>query len=111
MKRADIAKRTRIKRILASTLVANTITQAPYVFAKHKTQIRVLGTHATLQEPLREEAMKDLGIALFSKLKATPLYPKKHLYFQRILMSMNNGQIALTFYGRQVLPKPLTLNA
>ena len=36
--------------------------QAPYVFAKAKYTVRVMGTHVTLQETLRQQAMKDLGI-------------------------------------------------
>lgn len=38
--------------------------QAPYVFARNKTKIRVLGTHVTLQEEIRQRAMSDLGIEL-----------------------------------------------
>ncbi len=37
---------------------------APYVFARKKYRLRVLGTHVTLQEPLRQQAEKDLGIEL-----------------------------------------------
>ncbi len=37
---------------------------APYVFAKKKPTLRILGTHVTLQEELRQKAMKDLGINL-----------------------------------------------
>lgn len=36
--------------------------KAPFVFAKKKTTLRVLGTHVTLQEEIRQRAMKDLGI-------------------------------------------------
>jgi len=36
--------------------------KAPYVFARKKYKIRVLGTHVTLQEELRKQAQKDLGI-------------------------------------------------
>ena len=38
--------------------------QAPYVFAKKKFKIRVMGTHVTLQEALRVQAQKDLGIEI-----------------------------------------------
>ena len=38
--------------------------KAPYVFAKTKTTLRVLGTHVTLQEEIRQKAMADLGIHL-----------------------------------------------
>lgn len=37
---------------------------APYAFAKTKRTLRVLGTHVTLQEPIRQQAEKDLGISL-----------------------------------------------
>ncbi len=37
---------------------------APYVFAKTPTTLRVMGTHVTLQEEIRQQAMKDLGINL-----------------------------------------------
>lgn len=43
----------------AASLVA-----APTVWAKKKFSLRVLGTHVTLQEPLRVQAQKDLGIDL-----------------------------------------------
>ncbi len=36
--------------------------KAPYVFSKQKTTLRVLGTHVTLQEEIRQKAMEDLGI-------------------------------------------------
>ncbi len=36
--------------------------KAPYVFARNRTTLRVMGTHVTLQEPLRLRAMKELGI-------------------------------------------------
>ena len=37
---------------------------APYIIAKKRPVVRVLGTHVTLQEELRMLAMKDLGIDL-----------------------------------------------
>ncbi len=45
---------------LAACVVAG---KAPYVWAKKaRPKLRVLGTHVTLQEPLRERAQKELGI-------------------------------------------------
>lgn len=35
---------------------------APFGFVRQKRTLRVLGTHVTLQEPLRQQAQKDLGI-------------------------------------------------
>lgn len=40
------------------------ISKAPYVFAKNKVTLRVMGTHVTLQEEIRQKAMADLGINL-----------------------------------------------
>lgn len=37
---------------------------APHVFSQQRTKLRVLGTHVTLQEELRQRAMQDLGIDL-----------------------------------------------
>ena len=37
---------------------------APYVFSKPKVTLRVMGTHVTLQEEIRKQAMADLGINL-----------------------------------------------
>ena len=37
---------------------------APYVFTRRKRKIRVLGTHVTLQEPIRLQAQQDLGIEI-----------------------------------------------
>lgn len=37
---------------------------APTVIAKTKTKLRVLGTHVTLQEQIRQKAQKDLGIEI-----------------------------------------------
>lgn len=43
--------------------VASTLAfKAPYVFAKNTSTIRVMGTHVTLQEELRQKAMLELGI-------------------------------------------------
>lgn len=43
---------------------AATLAASPTVWAKKKFTLRVLGTHVTLQEPLRERAQRDLGIDL-----------------------------------------------
>ena len=40
------------------------VATAPYVFSKRKQKIRVLGTHVTLQEPIRLKAQEDLGIEI-----------------------------------------------
>ena len=40
------------------------VMNAPYVFSKSKVTLRVMGTHVTLQEEIRKQAMADLGINL-----------------------------------------------
>ena len=60
----ELSRRDFLKRsfFTSVTLAASSI--APTVFAKKKYKIRVLGTHVTLQEPLRKQAEKDLGISI-----------------------------------------------
>ncbi|WP_338365609.1 extracellular solute-binding protein [uncultured Pseudoalteromonas sp.] len=58
----DTSKRTTLKKLAAVSLTAGVITHAPYVFARKKITLRVLGTHVTLQEAIRKQAMLDLGI-------------------------------------------------
>lgn len=58
----DIPKRSTLKKLAAIGLTAGAITHAPYVFARKKVTLRVLGTHVTLQEAIRKQAMSDLGI-------------------------------------------------
>ncbi|MDD9951778.1 MAG: signal peptide prediction [Zetaproteobacteria bacterium] len=48
----------------ASTGIALTAPVAPTVFARKHSTVRVLGTHVTLQEELRQRAEQDLGIRL-----------------------------------------------
>lgn len=57
-------RREFIKKSCKTTIGASVVTRAPYVFAKKKFHIRVLGTHVTLQEELRKQAEKDLGITI-----------------------------------------------
>lgn len=48
-----------------STLLAGVTAlsgKAPFVFARTKPTLRVMGTHVTLQEEIRQKAMADLGI-------------------------------------------------
>ncbi len=42
---------------------------APYIIAKTQTTLRVMGTHVTLQEEIRKQAMADLGINLIFEPK------------------------------------------
>lgn len=59
MKRRCFIKHT---AIAGATAIASS--KAPYVFARNKYRLRVLGTHVTLQEELRLHAERDLGIEL-----------------------------------------------
>ncbi|MBB1379871.1 PotD/PotF family extracellular solute-binding protein [Pseudoalteromonas sp. SR43-2] len=58
----DNPKRSTLKKLAAIGLTAGAITHTPYVFARKKVTLRVLGTHVTLQEAIRKQAMSDLGI-------------------------------------------------
>lgn len=60
----DISKRDSLSTIAKAGITACAVVKAPYVFSRSKTRIRVLGTHVTLQEELRQRAMVDLGIEL-----------------------------------------------
>lgn len=60
----DSNKRKTLTTLLKAGACAGVFGQAPYVFSRTKTKIRVLGTHVTLQEELRQKAMEDLGIEL-----------------------------------------------
>lgn len=54
-------RRTAIKGIAGTSLALGV---APYAYAKQRHTLRVLGTHVTLQEELRQRAEKDLGISI-----------------------------------------------
>lgn len=58
----DKKKRQTLKTLAKTGILTGVGIQAPYVFARTKTTIRILGTHVTLQEELRQKAMDDLGI-------------------------------------------------
>ncbi|MBV1870393.1 MAG: extracellular solute-binding protein [Gammaproteobacteria bacterium] len=58
----DKSKRQTLKTLVKTGVLTGVGVQAPYVFARTKTTIRILGTHVTLQEELRQKAMDDLGI-------------------------------------------------
>jgi len=67
----DINKRKTLGKLARAGLTACVATKAPFVFARNKTKIRVLGTHVTLQEELRKQAMADLGIELEFEAKGS----------------------------------------
>jgi putative spermidine/putrescine transport system substrate-binding protein len=59
-----VERRAVVKSLGAAIVTSTLITKAPYVFARQRTQLKILGTHVTLQEKLRQQAIKDLGIEL-----------------------------------------------
>lgn len=67
----DLDKRRSMSTIAKMGLVGCGVAKAPFVFARNKTKIRILGTHVTLQEELRQQAMKDLGIELIYEPKGS----------------------------------------
>lgn len=67
----DQSKRQTLSTLAKVGAVACVASKAPYVFAKKTPKIRVLGTHVTLQEPIREQAMKDLGIEVVFEPKGS----------------------------------------
>lgn len=60
----DPVRRKIISNLAVAGISAGLIAKAPYVFARQRTRLRILGTHVTLQEALRRQAMADLGIEL-----------------------------------------------
>ncbi|MFT6988912.1 MAG: putative spermidine/putrescine transport system substrate-binding protein [Paraglaciecola sp.] len=75
----EITRRQALKSISQAVVGATAITQAPYVFAKKLTQLRVLGTHVTLQEKLRQKAMEDLNIDLIFEPRGSSAVLQKAL--------------------------------
>lgn len=57
----DCTRRRFVKGALAGTFTAGV---APFAIGREKPLVRVMGTHVTLQETLRQRAMEDLGIRL-----------------------------------------------
>ena len=70
--------RRRFLRTLGQGAAVSTLAlKAPYVFAKKKVTLRVMGTHVTLQEELRQRAMRELGIHLvFAPMGSAALLQK-----------------------------------
>ncbi|WP_340679222.1 extracellular solute-binding protein [Paraglaciecola sp.] len=64
-KSVDSPSRRKVIKSLGTIALGSTLQfKSPYVFAQNRTTLRVLGTHVTLQETLRQKAMADLGINL-----------------------------------------------
>jgi putative spermidine/putrescine transport system substrate-binding protein len=71
VEKVDLKKRRTLSTIGKTSIAACLGVNAPYVFSKTKTKLRILGTHVTLQEELRQRAMQDLGIELEFEAKGS----------------------------------------
>lgn len=71
-------KRRDFLKTLGVSAAASTLAfKAPYVFAKNKVTLRVMGTYVTLQEELRQRAMRELGINIeFSPMGSAAVLQK-----------------------------------
>ncbi|WP_228710653.1 ABC transporter substrate-binding protein [Saccharobesus litoralis] len=75
------SKRRTLKKILLGSAAVGVYSQAPYVFARTKPLLRILGTHVTLQEAIRKKAMEDLGIDLAFEAKGSAAVLQKASMF------------------------------
>lgn len=78
---SDISKRTLLKGLAVSAITSAAGVKAPYVFSRTTPTLRVLGTHVTLQEELRQQAMKDLGINIVFEPKGSAAVLQKASMF------------------------------
>ena len=92
----DISKRQTLSTLAKAGAATCLAAKAPYVFARKKHTLRVLGTHVTLQEPLRQQAMKDLGIDVVFEpkgsaavLQKASLYPEAFDLYEQWSNSIN----------------------
>jgi len=76
-----ISKRTFLKNAVTGALASTAFIKAPYVFSRTKPTLRILGTHVTLQEELRQQAMKDLGINIIYEPKGSAAVLQKASMF------------------------------
>lgn len=61
-KKNIISRREFLKKSSVTCLGLGALSKSPLVYSKKKYTLRILGTHVTLQEELRQKAMEDLGI-------------------------------------------------
>lgn len=66
-----ITRRKFLLKTAQVSAVGCALAKAPMVFSKTIPTIRVMGTHVTLQEELRQQAMKDLGINIQFEAKGS----------------------------------------
>jgi putative spermidine/putrescine transport system substrate-binding protein len=67
----SISRRKFLGNVAKTGVASYSTINAPYIIAKATSTVRVLGTHVTLQEPLRKQAMADLGINLVFEPKGS----------------------------------------
>lgn len=75
--KANNPSRRKTLKTLVAGATAVALAKAPYVFARKKVSLRILGTHVTLQEELRQKAMEDLGIDLIFEPKGSAAVMQK----------------------------------
>lgn len=73
----DQQKRKTLSTLAKAGVTACVAAKAPYVISSSKTTIRVLGTHVTLQEELRKQAMADLGINIVFEARGSAAVVQK----------------------------------
>ena len=77
----DKNRRKAVKAVALATTTGLSLAKAPYVFARNKVTLRILGTHVTLQEELKQQAMEDLGINLIYEPKGSAAVLQKASMF------------------------------
>jgi len=75
--KVDIHKRNTLTTLAVGAAGTFLAGKAPYVFARNKVKLRILGTHVTLQEEIRQKAMEDLGIELIFEAKGSAAVMQK----------------------------------
>ncbi|WP_143872934.1 extracellular solute-binding protein [Catenovulum sediminis] len=60
----NAVRRRYLKTLATASMGVAVASVSPLIYAQDKTQLRVLGTHVTLQPAIRAQAMQDLGIEL-----------------------------------------------
>ncbi len=76
-----VSRRKFLKSAASCAVAGYTAVNAPYIIAKKKVILRVMGTHVTLQEELRQQAMKDLGFEIIFEAKGSAAVQQKASMF------------------------------
>ncbi|WP_045859610.1 ABC transporter substrate-binding protein [Teredinibacter purpureus] len=78
---ASLTRRNFIGTAATTATALITGAKAPYVHSKKNVTLRILGTHVTLQEELRQRAMSDLGINIVFEPKGSAAVLQKASLF------------------------------